>query len=101
MNSKEVLERLQYHTQVNNSAYAFNHLKQLSTCLDESNYLTYAFILQNPNLTEEERSDYQKCFELCLEKEKALEKEIQEMKERKLNEAQNRIEEISAEIIDD
>lgn len=48
-------ECLKYHTNTKSARNCIEHLKRINPKLDENNYLTYAFLATNPELTDEER----------------------------------------------
>lgn len=52
--------RIDYHTSKNDPKYCIEYLKKINPKLDENNYLTYAFLSTNPNITEEQREEFKK-----------------------------------------
>ena len=76
----KIFERLQYYIEKDHSAYGMEILKNINPKLDENNYLTWAIILQNPNLSEKEKEVYTEYMKRAFEKEKEKEKEIENIK---------------------
>lgn len=75
-----IFNKLQYYTEKEHSAYALEHLKNINNKLDENNFLTFAIILQNPNLTDKEREVYTICMNRLIEKEKELALSLEKIK---------------------
>lgn len=75
-----IFEKLQYHTEKDHSVYAIENLKKINPKLNEDNYLTYAIILQNPNLSEKEVAVYTECMKRAFEKEKQIHEELTKIK---------------------
>lgn len=74
-----IFEKLQYYTEPKHTAYSIENLNKINKAFDENNYWTYAFMLQNNDLTEEEKKVYTDMLKMTLEKEKKRETEIQKI----------------------
>jgi hypothetical protein len=69
-----IMEKLNYHTEKHSNKNAIAYLKKINPKLDENNYLTYAYLATNPEISEEERNHYMnRMRELYNETEQELE----------------------------
>jgi hypothetical protein len=82
--SYALLDRLNYHKNINSSENAIKNLSKINKNLNESNILSLAYLANNPALSEEERNIFMKCVKL-----KAMQE--YEMYSREINELQKRI----------